>query len=322
MTVTAASGLATPVREAPWQNIVTTFDPGDKLADAIQKAGLDYEVGFAPMFYERPTDGQLWPVGNRRATVRKDTGQLLGFVGGRYTIVQNRDAFSFLEDVVDSGELKPVSAGQFRQGARPYLQARLPGDILVAGTDPITPFIFVGTSHDGGMPVTISLTGVRVICQNTYALAAKAERRFQVRHLASSEGRILAARQTLELSNRYFAEYGEAMNELAAQTITERDVKTVLERLFPMPKDAEEKEREKVALVRAQVYRNWLESPTLDGFRGTKYGLLNAVTEWSDHLKDAKRKVTQERTERKAESILLGDTVEWKDRVAALVNAV
>ena len=305
---------ATTERVLPWQKITNEFPEGASFNEAIEQVGLDYEVQFRDLM---TTDGKA--VGRWRATVRTDTEDVLGIVGSRYTIVQNKDAFGFLKDIVDSGDIRPIGAGYWRLGARPWIQARLPEDIVVNGDREI-PFIFGATSHDGGLPVTVSLSAIRVVCQNTYAANLSAPRRFQVRHLASVDGRIGEARRVLDISFAYFKEYAEAMNELAALNMSEDQFKHFVWKLFPIHEKASDEQKENIQKRRAGLLGVYLNSPTVP--RGTKYGALQAVTEWYDHVKNGQRKKgTREAIERKSEDILMGEGVSFKDKAVELIRA-
>lgn len=312
-------GITTP-RTAPWDKIVNEFPQGTKFDEAMEIAGLKYEVGFAPLYADV---GGLEPVPNHRATVRKDTNKVLGIVGSRYNIVQNRDALGFLSDIVDSGDIVPLGGGYWKGGARPWIQARLPQDIKVAGvaSETLIPFIFAATGHDGGLQVTIALSAIRVVCQNTYAANLKSPRRFQIRHLDSVVGRVGEARRTLGISFNYFDEYGKLMNELAQNKFTDANFERVVNGLLPMPPEtAGEQERENVARKRAQLLGIYLNSPTVAPVRGSQYGALQAVTEWNDHVRNGQRKAgTREAIERKMERIMIGDDVTFKDEALALI---
>jgi len=304
-------------RALPWENIQTSFPEGTKFRDAIEQMNLNYEVEFRPIVVEG-----VGPIERHRATVRTDTNGFLGIVGGRYNIVQNRDAFSFMEAIVDSGDMVPLGGGHWKGGARPWIQARLPEDIIVAGdtvNERIVPFIFAGTSHDGSIPVTISLTGIRVICKNTYAANVGAPRRFQVRHTASYDAKVNEARRVLGISFSYFAEYGEFLNGLAQETFVDDDFRALVNALFPLAaKGSTDLQKENIAKKRAALLGVYLNSPTVP--RGTKYGALQAVTEWYDHVKNGQRKRgTREAAELKSTDILLGEGVDFKDRAVALL---
>jgi Domain of unknown function (DUF932) len=51
-------------------------------------------------------------------TVRSDTSAGLGVVGARYEVLQNRDLFGFLQDLVDDYTVTWESAGALRDGRK------------------------------------------------------------------------------------------------------------------------------------------------------------------------------------------------------------
>ena len=77
-------------RTLPYMNAFGTVDiSGTKTVDeALERAGLDWNVEAKPIYDE---NGK--PYGKFKANVRDTDGELLGIVGDRYSIVQNRDAF-------------------------------------------------------------------------------------------------------------------------------------------------------------------------------------------------------------------------------------
>jgi phage/plasmid-like protein (TIGR03299 family) len=310
MAVETRNAVLAPQRQAPWQEFVTAFPGGATFNDAIQQVGLDYEVGFSTIRMENGL-----PIKDKRATYRTDTGENLGVVGSKYTIKQNRDAFAFLQELTDGGDLVPVGGGSLRGGTRPFIQTRLPDNIVIAG-DEYVPFIFCANSHDGAVQFTISLSGIRAVCWNTYAANLKAPRRFTVKHLASMDGRLEDARRVLNISTNYFAQYKEALSRLAEQPLSLDGFKMqVVDRLFPLP-DGEptEKQVDFVAKKRAQLLTIYMQS-TLMPERGTKYAALQAVTEWADHVKNGLDAA------QKTEWVLLGDGVELKDRAVSFIES-
>jgi phage/plasmid-like protein (TIGR03299 family) len=322
MTVEAKE-ISVAERALPWERIQTTFPEGTKFQEAIEQMDLNYEVEPRPLWAAGTgPQGGLGLVERHMATVRKDTNTVLGVVGNRYQIVQNKEAFAFLTDIVDSGDIVPLGAGYWKGGARPWVQARLPQDIVIDKVEDerIIPFIFAGTSHDGSMPVTISLTGIRIICKNTYSANVHAPRRFQIRHLSSVSGRIEEARRVLGISFRYFEEYKSFMNQLAGVKLVDEQFRKIVDKLLPLVHNGTDLQNENVAKKRAELLGLYLNSPTVP--RGTKYGGLQAITEWYDHVKNGQRfKGTRAADERKSSELLLGDAINFKDRAVELLLA-
>src|SRR3954471_17377408 len=81
--------------EPPWHRLGTRLDGPATAAEAIAAAGLGYEVVPLPVFAAGP-DGPV-AIPGLRLNVRADTREPLGVVSDRYRVVQNREAFAFLD---------------------------------------------------------------------------------------------------------------------------------------------------------------------------------------------------------------------------------
>lgn len=128
------------VKEKAWHNLGQVIDRYPTSSEAIQHAGLDYNVEKRPLFtYD--TNNYLGSaeiiapeiaVPNFFATIRADTEQVLGVVGNDYEVVQNRDAFSFFDAIVGGGEgILYETAGALGNGERVFITAKLPDYIKV-----------------------------------------------------------------------------------------------------------------------------------------------------------------------------------------------
>src|SRR5258708_39632237 len=95
------------VKEKAWHGLGKIIQDYPSSDEAIQHAGLDYQVEKRLLFtYDNennvgdPESDIIIPeiiVPNSFATVRTDSDTVLGVVGKDYQIVQNRDAFSFFD---------------------------------------------------------------------------------------------------------------------------------------------------------------------------------------------------------------------------------
>ena len=134
------------VKEKAWHNLGQVIDRYPTSSEAIQHAGLNYIVEKRPLFtYDtenhigKTADNIIISeiaVPNFFATVRADTDQVLGVVGNDYEVMQNRDAFSFFDAIVDGGEgILYETAGALGNGERVFITAKLPDYIKVGRKD-------------------------------------------------------------------------------------------------------------------------------------------------------------------------------------------
>ena len=87
-------------RELPYVNAYGTVDisNANNVYDALSMAGMNWEVKSKALYDEH---GNEYP--GFRANVKEDDNSLLGIVSNSYKIVQNEDAFKFVDNLVDEG---------------------------------------------------------------------------------------------------------------------------------------------------------------------------------------------------------------------------
>lgn len=264
--------------------------------DALRESGLDWQVSQRPI-YTKVGDEEtgfsdiLLP--QYVANIRDTDNKLLGVVGKDYKVVQNSDAFEFVDTLVASGDAKYHTAGSLKEGRRVWMLARVNRDILIGGeeSERIAPFILLTNGHDGFMGVFVAVTPIRVVCWNTLSFAlASAKRVWSTRHTKKVHDRMelaTEAAETLGLTYKFFDRIEEAGNALILDKITEKQVENFLTKLIPNPKDAEEGSRTVRTRQedRDRIFNIYRNEENLANIRGTKWGVFQAVTQFHDHLK-------------------------------------
>jgi phage/plasmid-like protein (TIGR03299 family) len=147
--------------EKAWHGLGQVVDQAMTAEEAIKLANLDYQVEKAPLYagieVPQPDGGQevpkiYSPYEDRVATYRTDTNEVLGLVGGRYEIVQNKEAFGFFDAIINEGEAIFETAGALGKGERIFVTAKLPNDLLVNG-EAMEKYIILTNSHDGSSSI-------------------------------------------------------------------------------------------------------------------------------------------------------------------------
>lgn len=85
-------------REKPWHGLGTRVENAPTSEAALSLAGLDWKVIQKTVITE---DGL--PVSGFKANVRDCDNKVLGIVTDRYTVVQNKDAFAFTDELLGEG---------------------------------------------------------------------------------------------------------------------------------------------------------------------------------------------------------------------------
>jgi phage/plasmid-like protein (TIGR03299 family) len=203
------------VRQTPWHGLGAVLDqPPRTIADAIERSGLGWRVEREPIAIDRgdrATTNEWWlphceEIPGWWANVRQDTRQVLGIVGARYRIVQNIEAFQFVDQLIGSA-MHFETAGSLHGGRRVWVLAQLPEHIEVGG-DPIRPYILLMNSHDGSTAVVAASTPIRVVCQNTLNWGLeRARQKYSIRHTEKIREQVHQARRVLDLSIDYYQQF-------------------------------------------------------------------------------------------------------------------
>lgn len=279
--------------DTPWHRIGTVTDKAVNSEQAISHAGLDWTVSTRPLVTfsdEKGVNDRLIDVPDTFATVRDSDDSVLGVVGDRYKVVQNKECFNFLDTVVDDSEATYETAGSLNNGKIVWMMLNLGKEIKV-DEDVTVPYLLMVNSHDGSTSVRGLPTPIRVVCSNTLrlALSSNAYKGFSFRHTQNVDGRIQQARTLLNLSYEYVDGFQEEMEKLLVTTVTDDKFYDILENLMPLPlaKENNASQVSRVNQQRSSIEKLWYE-PEFANQQGTAWSLLNAVSnyeQWHSHLR-------------------------------------
>ncbi|MCC7419807.1 MAG: DUF932 domain-containing protein [Planctomycetaceae bacterium] len=259
-----------------WHGLGAVLDHVPTSEEAIQAAHLDWRVAKVPLKTDEGTD-----VADHFATVRRDTGAVLGVVSGKYSIVQNREAFSFLDSLLQDGLMRYESAGALRGGRVVWLLARLPSVDTIAPGDNTFRYVLFSTSHDGTASIHAVPTSVRVVCANTLRIATAKDVGF--RHTGDVKTKMDFARKYLSQFDSAFTLFRDKAQTLATRRFSVDQSKEYIAALFPEVKDRGRSQSirdRKVNDVR-KAFR--ADRQNIASIKGTWWSLFNAVTESIDH---------------------------------------
>jgi len=289
-------------RQLAWHGLGTFVPEAVKSDEAIVLAGLDWTVNLEPIYTE---EGTL--IDAAKVTRRSSDQKVLGVVGDRYTPIQNHELFQFADDLVEYGA-RYESAGSLMGGKNVFATMVIERPLVIDG-DPLIPYLIMASSHDGSMATKALLSPVRVVCMNTLRLAmATSHRTFTIRHTSSAPSRIEEARRALSLSFQYYDEFEEEVEALMAQKVTDKQFDSLIEAVWPLQEEMLKGSR--VLRKREEVKSLLLADPTIQPWRGTGWGALNAFNTWDQwHAPVRKTKLTSDddsvvRQERQAMTVL------------------
>ena len=247
-------------KERAWHGLGQVYDGQISVKEALELSHADYQVEMKNVFAMTPALQELLDsdvqmiqreelsdlivdalIGGRKATMRMDLSKPLGVVSEHYGIVQNHDAFQFIDTLCNGGTGSPVieCAGVLGQGERVFITAKFPESIILDNKtdDRVDMYVVFTTSHDGTGAVNCMVTPTRVVCNNTlnFAMSHNAGK-ISLRHTSGINNRLDLSRKenaefafrTLNMFNVYKKSLEQSFEHLRNIKVSEKQLDDIL----------------------------------------------------------------------------------------------
>jgi phage/plasmid-like protein (TIGR03299 family) len=254
-----------------WNKLGTPVGQLRSTAQALDDAGLNWTVELEPT--HRP-NGKVVP--GRFNTVRTDIDHVFDVVGKDYKVIQNTDAFAFMDHMFDTDGNYVSAAGSLFNGAQVFIVAKIGDTFTVANGDEHDSYLLITTSHTGKGAFNAAITTVRLSCTNMVNVALKnASSRWSMTHRSSLEGRANEAMHALGLVHKYEDAFQAEVEELLKIDVTKDRFLDIVTGLLPqqprqLPKNL------------AELEAIWESEPT-NPEGDNAWRALNSLTFWNDH---------------------------------------
>ena len=303
------------VQEKPWHGLGQVVENYPTSKEAIEFAGLGYEIVKAPNVHRLP-NGKEVESGTSFFTYRSDNCTVLGDrLGADYKVVQNTDAFGFFDSIVGGDGVLYETAGALGNGEKVFITAKLPGYIKVGGDDLVEKYIFLTTSHDGSGSITAAFTPIRIVCQNTLSMALNnCSNVVRVRHTGNATEKLKQAHKIMGVTNLLSGQLEGIFNSWSKVKITDKQVMGLIQQAMSPNKEVLENVKRggvdslsscfKNICDNAFVYAMTNSTQQMETTKGTLFGAYNAVTGYFQNVRAYKGK------EEKLESVMFGTALQ------------
>jgi len=262
-------------RIASWSGIGTTIN--EKTVDAaLEKAKLNYTVEKETLWLADKT--KIEDMVANTYLDEKGHKHILGIVGDKYEVVQNRDGFAFVDYISDG--LKFVKGGMTHTGMV-YLIAELPSvDIL---GDKFNPYVIFRNSFNGKYQLSAAITPLRVVCQNQFNFAFKhTANTINIRHSARVGERMEEAKEVLRGVAIYMGHLNEVAKQFSGIKLSKSETELAVNMLFPTPDNADDLKKVVIAQQK-NAFAKMLDADDNQNHKGNAWGLVNAYTDYITH---------------------------------------
>ncbi|MBO4542238.1 MAG: DUF932 domain-containing protein [Bacteroidales bacterium] len=262
-------------RTPTWENLGTDVSKSRSIDDVIAHAGLDYEVTKMPL----TVAGTDIIVPEKMVTVNSQTLQPFGVVSSRYQIIQNKEAFDFVNYI--NGDLEFVKAGQTATGMV-YIIARLPEQYIMG--DGFRPYVILRNSHNGRYPIQAAICPLRIVCQNQFTMAFRqSDNTVTIRHSRNAEVKMREAQMVLRQTADHMHTLSNMAEQYAVERITDVQLSSILEQFIPINNEEMSARQITAAETDRMSFMTAYNADDNANFKGTKWGLVNAFADYATH---------------------------------------
>ncbi len=253
----------------------------------------------------------IMPFEEQRVLYRSDTHAPLSVVSQRYQEVQPKEILEFYRDLTEQSGFELETAGVLKGGKKFWALARTGQSTALKAKDVSNGYILLATACDGTLATTAQFTSIRVVCNNTLAIALRGQSSsagvVKVPHSTKFDAE--KVKQQLGISVRAWDEHMYEMKQLTQRKVSQQEAKAYFDAVFNnstmsisdpeeniiqfyrnVAHQAQEKKPEPNgrAMNKAlEMFNGQGRGADLSSTKDTAYGLLCSITEFVDHERRA-----------------------------------
>jgi len=302
------------VGQTPWHGLGNQLSPNQPIEVWAKQAGMDWQIESSNVSYMAENHkGQnlILPHDEQRVLYRSDTHAPLSVVSQRYQEVQPKQILEFYRDLTEQSGFELETAGVLKGGKKFWALAKTGQSTALKGKDVSNGYILLATACDGTLATTAQFTSIRVVCNNTLAIALKGENSstsvVKVPHSTKFDADKI--KQQLDISVRAWDEHMYQMKQLSQRKVTQQEAAAYFDAVFNNSSlsiaeqderfiqyyrqvansaDANKTEPNGRAMSKVMtMFNGHGRGAELSSAKDTAYGLLCSITEFADHERRA-----------------------------------
>ena len=307
------------VGETPWHGLGNQLSQHQPIEVWAQQAGMDWRIESSDVSYMAKNDrGQsiIMPFEEQRVLYRSDTHAPLSVVSQRYQEVQPIEILEFYRDLTEQSGFELETAGVLKGGKKFWALARTGQSSMLKGKDVSNGYVLLASACDGTLATTAQFTSIRVVCNNTLAIALKGQNSsagvVKVPHSTKFDAE--KVKQQLGISVRQWDDHMYEMKQLTQRKVSQQEAAAYFDAVFnntslsmaeqdegiiqfyrnvatqsnPITKPENRTEPNGRAMSKVMTMFNGQgRGAELSSAKDTAYGLLCSITEFADHERRA-----------------------------------
>lgn len=279
------------VAETPWHGLGNKLGEKQSIEVWQQQSGMNFDIKEAPVRFMTESIGNLGAIMSfpeQKVLYRSDSNVPLSVVSNRYKVVQPKEILEFYRDLSEISGFELETAGVLKQGRKVWALAKTGQSCTFKGNDTVNGYLLLATACDGTLATTAQFTSIRVVCNNTLAVAlTNGTGAVKVPHSTSFDPD--AVKKKLGISVAAWDGFMYRMKILAERKVKSQDAFNYFLRVFTDQGNSTTGLTNERAMTKAMsLYEGQGRGAELASSKSTAFGLLNSVTEFVDHERRAR----------------------------------
>jgi phage/plasmid-like protein (TIGR03299 family) len=280
------------VGSTPWHGLGNQLTENQPLDVWAKEAGMDWTIREAPVRFIAGNDaytGSIMTFPENKVLFRSDTNAPLSVVSQRYQVVQPSEILEFYRDLTEVSGFELETAGVLKGGRKIWALAKTGQSMALKGNDVTNGYILLATACDGTLATTAQFTSIRVVCNNTLAVALANGNRGVVKVPHNTSFDAQAVKKQLGISVSAWDEFMYGLKNLSERKVKPAEAQNYVWRVFNdgSNKSSTSSSNERAMAKVMALFEGGGQGADLSSAKGTAFGLLNSITEFVDHERRA-----------------------------------
>lgn len=284
------------VNETPWHGLGNQLAQNQPLEVWAKQAGMNWRIEETEVRFVSGSAGtnlgSIHAFPEQKVLYRSDTKAPLSVVSSRYQVVQPSEILEFYRDLTEVGGFELETAGVLKEGRKFWALAKTGQSATLKGRDRVNGYLLLATACDGTLATTAQFTSVRVVCNNTLAIAlGDSTGAVKVAHRSQFDAQ--AVKRQLGIAISSWDGFMARMKALSERKVSTESAEAYFKRVLTYhPGSTADRpvaatNDSAVKAVQA-LYNGQGKGAEYASAADTAWGLLNSVTEYVDHQRRAR----------------------------------
>lgn len=288
--------------ETPWHGLGNKLAHNQPIEVWAERAGMNWSIQESEVRYaanagdtDEPANFHAFP--HQKVLYRSDTNAPLSVVSSRYQVVQPAEILEFYRDLTEVGGYELETAGVLKEGKKLWALARTGQSTALGGRDQVNGYLLLATACDGTLATTAQFTSVRVVCNNTLAIAlGDSTGAVKVPHRSQFDAQ--AVKRQLGVAISSWDGFMVRMKALSERKVNDHTAERFLRQVFAysaaqlsghaLDPSAKPTTNDRALKAALELFKGRGRGSDLPSASGTAWGLVNSVTEYVDHHRRAR----------------------------------